>query len=1572
MIKATHPKQYIWLRIIAMIVIVTFVVTSSDIALAFSVPSPAVFPAGQINQKDKLNKDDMKEWKDLFGDIRYDDPDNPPEGPENPELPPEQGQIPEIPYLPDTPLADIITSFTQNHPLDNPENFECETQGNTTVCTFGEESFVIDDATGRVIQITFLNQSQELQTIQISYDDQNMTMTMRLLNNEGYDTYQTYSMDAEGNPLLMLEVGIVIDEEYVAVRQYDHTTHQVTIYDLDHPGSYSVWNFDENMQITDPVRLVGQYDFGNGYVDVDMEFERMQNGDLRVTDYLTNTFTIYDSENQFKGYGHLEGEQYVLDIEVVPYMDGTKAIIFYHGNGDFAKYEYNAELGTVGRILEYRGLDINNNPVHLGYMYDDANGKLTFLVYDYNDPTHGQFYTADIEPGQMPWEVDFENMSRYGVFTLDQAGLPILKILLEIVGDIWTFYNEEDSRFYIKYQVYGDGTWDVIGARGPPYFEDPNLEMWYDHENNRATVFDHGTLTYAVYVLLPEYEIGQLLESGLFEVNAGQIELLPGPPEVPDIPEIDWSAGSFSPEIIAFFMGNPLIGLHGHEGDCVDQGDGTTRCTYSDGTYYKLENATQHLIALYLLIGEGIYQLLTFTYQGDGVFTIRTHRGHENCGNDPEACDLYEVYQTMTGPNGDVYRLIEHGSINASEEQVAEEIYVYDDNAGTLTITDVLGSYTVIWALDENGLPVRILSFEGEFEGTEYRIEYVYNQDGTFYAHDLLDNTYILFDADGGFLESGTFVFENDEYTYTVLVKLTTDAIFGDVYIFYSESDPSYFRMYARNGFDMGNLLEFYDLIDGELVHYVFLYDEPEEHTVTMIRYLDDGVGVYYRFNMDEVEEGVWKRAETYYEYGSFTQDGENFAYTVYVTVEDGIYTLISPENPEWIKKYEAIAGRFRLIYYKGPESLDPNAAIIEYTIVYDGDLAYKITVGENRFQVYRVDVDQVTLLEMVYEGYRDDLLQVYLLVNLSDHTIHFYEYGQDGIIGTQDDTELASAPGNWPFGTENPIPPELYDLFPAPPGWELPGFLYIPGYPPVFLGNPLIGIHGHEGNCEVAGDIKTCTYDNGEYYKIDLTSGNLIELYLASGDIFQLLTLTYDNGFLTIQFHLEGDDYYETYEILEGPVYRVTETGVCIGDDCINNRYVNRVYAYDGFTLTITDPNDQNYLEQWALNEDGTVKRILRFRGTYDQVDYDVTFIYREDGSYYVLDHLTDTYLIFSAEGEFVESGTFVFDENNQTYVYTTLVRIDLFGDVRAVYLYDAEHPGYRYVYELLEGNQMGRLLEFIGEVNEELVHYVFQYDYPEEGVMTILRYYVDGQGGVYYRVHMANGWYLGGEYDEYGSFRVETNGAITYVLYLEIDRVNGLYTYYDPSNPTWKRIFQEFEPGRFRLVYFEKGVLEHYEFFYDDVNGWVTKMDYKTQTFTRYQLNGDGITFGVILATGSFNEVSHTYTITLVGEDCVQYSYGEDVQIFTGDDEKIGACPVPEPRDDGTSAGDTAGDAQFFGGGGASYDTLIKRLHRRTKAFKSDCEKIRSGDRMKFMHCEDLQDSIESILSKLKNIPP
>ena len=785
MVSPRETRYLLRLRTTAWVVIIAFVTTTSDIALAFpssTTLNPAPLPNDQRHLKDKLNS------KDLFDDIRYDDPNpnNPPTPPNQPGVPPGQTQILENPFA-QPGLPDSLTHFTQSNPLSSPGSVTCgnpDPQTGAVTCENTQgESYTIDSG-GRVIAIHSLNASGAMEHRSITYDEVTHTMVIRLHDAGGLDTYQKYEMDAQFNPTRILEAGLVVNEQYVASRVYDYGAGTLTLHDLEHAGSYSVWHLDANGNAERALRIVGQYDFGEGFVNVDLEYlwEPSPNVSVRIKDYLTMRYFDLDMNHELTEYGNIVGENYQKLFEVVSYPNGTRVYKFYdadHPSENYYRTYERLEGGGVGRLLEFRGLATNQTFVHFGYIYHDAEHELTILLYDPNDETHGTYFTAAIAEGQLPGDVDFHNFTQYGSFTLEN-GLPVMKVQWVVSGNIWTFYHEENQSWFVRYEFLSGGNYRILESRGPP---DGNLLYVYDYEHSLLRVFNYADFSYSTYVLLEDNTQGALLESGLFVIDAnGNPSAVP----VPSPPGVGSLIFTNLNQIPAF-VGNPLT-ASGNQGTCTAQNNGTTRCDYESGEYYILDS-NNHVIELYYRIGGNHFQTCTFVYNNNGTITMRlaVTQGH----------DLYQIFELVPGQT-DAYRILEDGFFNSNNGHVILKTYTYTDTI--LTITNPNGNFTIIWEL-QNGAAWRILSSQSTLDGhLQENLKFIYQSGGSFYLLDLINKSYRLFGVDNKLMETGTFTFENDAYVYTKVYVFDYGTEYVTVFRYSIVGEGIYWKIHYTDG----------------------------------------------------------------------------------------------------------------------------------------------------------------------------------------------------------------------------------------------------------------------------------------------------------------------------------------------------------------------------------------------------------------------------------------------------------------------------------------------------------------------------------------------------------------------------------------------------------------------------------------------------------------------------------------------------------------------------------------------------------------------------------------------------
>src|SRR3989338_10168196 len=242
-----RTKHFIWLRVIATIVVLTFSTTQFDIQLAFAYPTQTPLPPdiSQDNLKDNLTQED------LFGNVRYSqdfrqrpDIERPGISPQSFQPPDADEPQPETRPDFDNPLGtttgltcttDATDGTIQTCTIPNANSPDCSVSG--AVCAYYKIKTTSDGT--RIFEIgDFTNPEmpEALEVREFFYDVAGqLTIITRGITGQ-VDLFQTYSLvPTTYNPDQLLRSGVVVEqnnEDYFSVlRSYNWEDNELTIYD---------------------------------------------------------------------------------------------------------------------------------------------------------------------------------------------------------------------------------------------------------------------------------------------------------------------------------------------------------------------------------------------------------------------------------------------------------------------------------------------------------------------------------------------------------------------------------------------------------------------------------------------------------------------------------------------------------------------------------------------------------------------------------------------------------------------------------------------------------------------------------------------------------------------------------------------------------------------------------------------------------------------------------------------------------------------------------------------------------------------------------------------------------------------------------------------------------------------------------------------------------------------------------------------------------------------------------------------------------------------------------------------
>ncbi|MBI1977576.1 MAG: RHS repeat protein, partial [Candidatus Omnitrophica bacterium] len=545
MISLREPRSFVWLRIISVIVIITFVTTQFDIRLAFAYPVSTVpgvdTSASKENLKDKLGKDD------LFGNVRYsEDLTNRVPDTTQPQVPVQQFQLPQSTLPPpetmtdfiqkDRPLLNItgetVCERNEDQTVEtcvapNQQNPDCLVEG--AQCAYYKVDLVNNNRILEIGDFTNPGNPNQLEIRTFHYDDTAGTIQIvtQGISETDLDTFQTYSVVAGTyNPDKLLSSGIVVqdgsNDVFVTLREYDWDNQELTIHDPT-SGADQVWQLTESGTGW-LLAYEGLYDHDNNAatpsLEINVEFQ-YEADRMTYYDHANDTFVIQSLEGEFIASGILvdDGQGGVM-TKILQEADGDTYRFYSASDPNYLQVVEKLPEGGVGRLLEYQGPDPNdaNATIHIGYLYDDDASVLTYLDY-----TSGIFYRATLEAGEDSGLIDRAGeFIEYGTFAIVN-GNKEFKVTLKRVGDVYQILDPDHSEYLTEYEVLPSGDFGrLLRSRGPPQDDQStaaldDYSLVYDDVEHKVTKFDHINKTISIYQLNPDGEtFEELLSSGFF------------------------------------------------------------------------------------------------------------------------------------------------------------------------------------------------------------------------------------------------------------------------------------------------------------------------------------------------------------------------------------------------------------------------------------------------------------------------------------------------------------------------------------------------------------------------------------------------------------------------------------------------------------------------------------------------------------------------------------------------------------------------------------------------------------------------------------------------------------------------------------------------------------------------------------------------------------------------------------------------------------------------------------------------------------------------------------------------
>ena len=319
MIELQQKKNFIWLRIISIFVIIAFVTTQFDLSLAFA-NTAAPIPTPEVT---KIKDDSNQE---LLGDIRYSQSYEEKRDQLRSEREVGQTDLVESPAAPVSELTKFTDFIKADQPLTGSKaEMNCETAGSIETCTMPNAEnldclaenaqcayYKVDTGqNNRIVEIgdfTDLDHKDELEVRQFSYDQERarVEVTTRSAGDEKLDTVQVYELEPVTNsPERLIESGILVQDEneresVLVLRSYNWDQLEVSVYDPV-TGATGTWELVNG----EPGRVLsykGLYDDDSdpdtSAIKVDVEYQ-YEGDKVTYFDYESNTFVMQNTNGMW-------------------------------------------------------------------------------------------------------------------------------------------------------------------------------------------------------------------------------------------------------------------------------------------------------------------------------------------------------------------------------------------------------------------------------------------------------------------------------------------------------------------------------------------------------------------------------------------------------------------------------------------------------------------------------------------------------------------------------------------------------------------------------------------------------------------------------------------------------------------------------------------------------------------------------------------------------------------------------------------------------------------------------------------------------------------------------------------------------------------------------------------------------------------------------------------------------------------------------------------------------------------------------------------------------------------------
>src|SRR3989338_237510 len=268
MLQFRNSQYYIWLRVVAMIVVVAFITTQSDLQLAFAyvnaAPPPSSLSPNQTTQKD------------LFDDIRYSDDFRQPK----PELNKPEIDLQSFEAKPIEKPIEPFQMFKEDSGLLQPT--QCAQENFIKTCESESAYYKVDTQNNRIIEMADYTNPRYPDQVEIKEfrygvekngSAENVLIVTRGMGGEK-DKFQIYSyLPGTYDPDLLLSYGNVKlvegQEQLEEIRNYnwDWEKHELTVVDVQ-AQTTQIWQLLDK-KIGELVLFQGPYDHDHTALEIE-------------------------------------------------------------------------------------------------------------------------------------------------------------------------------------------------------------------------------------------------------------------------------------------------------------------------------------------------------------------------------------------------------------------------------------------------------------------------------------------------------------------------------------------------------------------------------------------------------------------------------------------------------------------------------------------------------------------------------------------------------------------------------------------------------------------------------------------------------------------------------------------------------------------------------------------------------------------------------------------------------------------------------------------------------------------------------------------------------------------------------------------------------------------------------------------------------------------------------------------------------------------------------------------------------------------------------------------------------